>query len=148
MSTKVSNINRKAATALFAAILATSATFAGVQATTHSNIATAKYLNNEDEKDAQKVKVKYLGSLEDGVMFNVAYNNAASTDFSLTILDENGETVYTDVFNDKQFNKKFKVAKDYSKLTFVIRSNKEKFEQSFDINISSRLVDDVVVSRN
>jgi hypothetical protein len=145
MSTQtVSNISRKVTAIVAAALLATTANFAGAQSVSNIAAANSSLIN----KDQEKVQVKYLGSLEDGVMFNVLFNNTAESNFSLSILDENGETVYTGVFNDKQFDKKFKIAKNFSKLTFVIKGDKDKFEQSFNINISSRVVEDVAVSKN
>jgi hypothetical protein len=121
-----------------------------LSAQTKTNAQSSIYKNVVVEASAQdnKLQVKYLGNNEDGVLFNVKYNNANAADFSIIVTDETGEVLYKNDFNDKNFDRKFMLPKIYSKVVFSVRNDKDKSEQAFTINVSSRIVEDVVVSRN
>jgi len=95
-----------------------------------------------------KVQVKYLSSGDDGVLFSVKYSNVNATAFNLSITDEDGEVLYQSNFTDKLFEKKFKLNRGLDKVRFVIKNEQQKFEQSFSININTRLVEDFAVNRN
>lgn len=98
---------------------------------------------------ADKVEVKYTGVDKNNLLsFNVKYSNPTGTTFSLSVLDENGETIYKSFYGDKLFDKTFKLPKsEVSKLTFVIDGGKDFFKQNFDVNIKTQVIEDVVVSK-
>lgn len=112
----------------------------GVAVSAH---AQAKYASTI-EKNAE---IKYIGNADDAVVFNISYKNPANNKFVVTILDEDGTQLFQSVYNDKMFDKRFKLPKtDKSKLTFEIRNNREiELKQTFEIN--TRIVEDVVVTR-
>ena len=114
--------------------------FTGVATTAH---AQAKY----GTKKKKNAEVKYIGSADDQVMFNVSYNNPTNNKFVVTVLDEDGTKLFQSVYNDKKFDKRFKLPKtDKTKLTFEIRNNREiELKQTFEIN--TRIVEDVVVTK-
>lgn len=94
-----------------------------------------------------KAKVNYVGATTDGVLFNLAYANEAGKKFTVKITNASGEVLYLNSFKDKKFQQTFKAPKDVtSKLTFEINSEKQAFQQSF--NIQQKLVEEVVVSNN
>jgi hypothetical protein len=97
-----------------------------------------------------KVEVKYTGTDKFDLMtFTVKYSNPAGSTFSLSVLDENGESLFKGFYGDKQFDKTFKLPKlDASKFTFVIENGKESFKQKFDVNIKTQVVENVVISKN
>lgn len=105
-------------------------------------------INSKDSAASENVQVQYLGSMEDGVLFNVKYNNQNATPFTLVVSDASGEVLYEQTYSDKQFSKKFLLSRAYDKMSFSIRNNKEKLNQTFAINISTRLVEDVYVRRS
>lgn len=110
----------------------------------HANAATATVAADN------KVEVKYTGIDKNNLLsFNVKFSNPTGGDFYLTVLDENGESLYKGIYADKQFDKTFKLPKsEVSKLTFVIEGGKESFKQKFDVNIKTEVVEDVVVSKS
>jgi hypothetical protein len=59
--------------------------------------ASAHSLSNVDplEKSAD---IKYLGSEDQALVFNVTYNNASASRFFVTIKDENGVTFFQGAF--------------------------------------------------
>ena len=97
----------------------------------------------------KKVDVKYTGvDKYNQLTFNVKYNNPNGSTFNLTVLDEYGETLFKDYYFDTQFDKNFKLPKsEVSKLSFIIQDNKENFKQKFDVNISTQLIENVVINK-
>jgi len=84
------------------------------------------------------VFVKYVGTNEDGLFFNVKYNNEKSQDFAILITDENGETLYEGSFSDKVFDKKFLLPEDNdaSSVTISLKSGKDNFVKSYSVKSS------------
>lgn len=98
---------------------------------------------------ADKVEVKYAGvDKYNQLTFTVKYNNEAGNTFALAILDENGEPLFKNFYGDKNFEKTFKLPKsEVSKLAFVIEDGKNSFKQKVDINILTKVVEDVVITK-
>jgi hypothetical protein len=111
-------------------------TVAGVSAQTSVSLSA--------EKNAQ---INYLGTQEGMVLFNVTFDNPGGNKFTVTVVDQEGFTIYQEASSDKKFDKRFKLlAPDNSKLTFVIKNAKDTaFTQSFEIN--THVVEDVIVTR-
>jgi formylmethanofuran dehydrogenase subunit E-like metal-binding protein len=99
---------------------------------------------------SDKVEVKYTGvDKYNQLSFNVKYSNPAGNTFNLTVLDENGESIFKGFYGDKQFDKTFKLPKsEVSKLTFLIEDGKESLKQRFEVNIKTQVIEDVVVSKS
>lgn len=100
------------------------------------------------EHSAATAEVKYIATKEGEGLFNVIYNNAAGSRFSITVLDEYGNQLYQGFFADRRFDRKFKLAdpESTSKLTFVIRSYSDNSIQRFEVDNTSQLVEDVQVT--
>jgi len=95
-----------------------------------------------------KAEVKYTGIDKlNQLSFNVKYSNPSGNTFTLSVLDENGESIFKSFYGDKQFDKTFKLPKgEVSKLTFVIEDGRDSFKQKFDVNIKTQVIEDVVIS--
>jgi len=111
-----------------------------------ANAATVSTANVTSDK----VEVKYTGvDKYNQLSFNVKYSNPTGNTFNLTVLDENGESIFKGFYGDKQFDKTFKLPKsEVSKLTFLIEDGKESFKQRFEVNIKTQVIEDVVVSKS
>jgi hypothetical protein len=94
--------------------------------------------------------VEFVGSNELNYYFRVKFENATGELVQIYVIDENGEYLDKIVTKDKQFNKVFQLGKDLdvSKVSFIIKSNNTESKQSFSVNISTRMLEDVVVSKN
>ena len=92
--------------------------------------------------------VKHLGTSEDKVIFQVSMSNETGEKFSVTIKAEDGTTLFSEVYHEKNFDKKFVLDKGESKpkLTFIIRTLKDKEAQVFEINTSTRIVENYDVT--
>lgn len=101
-----------------------------------------------DTTTGENVQVKYIGSTEEGVFFSVKCTNVTASNFTLFITDDNGELLYQSTYNERIFDKKFNISRSLDKIKVIIKNDKQKLEQSFAININTRLVEDYVVRRN
>jgi len=92
--------------------------------------------------------VKYVGADNESYVFNVAYNNENGDRFILTIINGNGETIFAGTYNDKKFDKRFRLLKDGNdKLNFVIKNLKDNSRQTFEIKSTTQTIEDVVVRK-
>ena len=87
---------------------------------------------------ANTAEVKYV-TREGGGIFNVRYNNAAGSRFSLVVLDADGDQLYSYIYSEKNFEKNFKLAdpENFRKLIFVIRNLNDNTTQRFEVEASS-----------
>ncbi|MFL9481710.1 hypothetical protein ACI6Q2_02960 [Chitinophagaceae bacterium LWZ2-11] len=101
-------------------------------------------------KNEKAAAITFLGSNQDGLVFNVKYDNTTANVFTVVVTDETGEVLYQDSFKDKQFDKKFLLPKSdvAKKISFAVKSDKGTISQNFNIDITTKVVEDVVVSRN
>ena len=105
------------------------------------------YSTPKNDPIGKTAEIKYVGSIDDAIVFSVLYDNPNGGKFSVSVFDESGNQLFQEVYSDKKFNKKFKVPKsDKNKLTFVIRNYKDAdLRQSFEIN--THYTEDVVVTK-
>ncbi|MES1223953.1 MAG: hypothetical protein ABUT20_51130, partial [Bacteroidota bacterium] len=93
--------------------------------------------------------VKYLGSDSNSYLFNVVYINESGEKFSLRITDEAGNTLFTGIYTDKKFDKRFRLSKEdvNGRLNFAIKNFKDNSVQTFQVITTSQLVEDIVIKR-
>ena len=96
---------------------------------------------------ANAAEVRYIAGKDGDILFNVVYNNVTGQHFSVVVLDEFGNQIYQQVFTDKQFDRKFKLADPEStnSLTFIIRNYGDNSVQRFQVDARNRLIEDVEV---
>jgi hypothetical protein len=99
------------------------------------------------DKTANTAEVRFTGASEGEFSFNILYNNAAGSRFSVAILDESGDRLYQDVFSDRKFDRKFRIAEpdSFGKVIVVIRNYDDNSVQRFEVRSDNRLVEDVEV---
>ena len=85
--------------------------------------------------NANTAEVKYVTQKEGQGIFNVRYNNAAGSRFSLVVLDADGDQLYSYVYSDKNFEKNFKLAdpESFRKVVFIIRNLNDNTTQRFEV---------------
>lgn len=106
--------------------------------------------NEKTDVNKAKIEVNYTGYFNNDLAFNVKFDNPSGNNVTLTVINEDGENLFKSNFSDKKFEKKFVLLKDADvyKLTFLFQSGKEVYKESFDINVTTREVSEVVVKRN
>jgi hypothetical protein len=91
--------------------------------------------------------VKCLRVEEGQVYFNVKFDNTTGAKFDVLVNDENGETLYHGVFNEKNFSKVFKAPSEHGKLTIIIRNTRDKAYHKFELSSEARYVQEAIVKR-
>ena len=110
-------------------------------------VATTQAQTTTNASIGKNTTVKYLGTQDDVIMFNVSVDNPNGNKFSVIVTDNEGNQLFQEVYNDKQFDKKFKLPKsETGKLSFVVRNFKDASDDVHSFEISDRIVEDVVVT--
>lgn len=94
------------------------------------------------------VEVKYLGTENGKPLFQISYNNQGGQETVLTLRDEAGFVIYTDVSKERSYSRKLQFSDldtDRLKLTLTLRSKKETQTQTFEITKNTRTIEDVAV---
>jgi hypothetical protein len=93
--------------------------------------------------------VKYLGTQDDMIVFNVSYNNPAGSKFLLVVKDQDGLPLYSNSFTDKAFYKQFRLPKsDKDRIVFLFRDGHDAdVVKTFEINVNSRFVREVAIKK-
>lgn len=112
--------------------------------------ANANTGHNNSNFGPARAEVRYTGVDRDNQLsFKVTYSNPAGNTFSLTVLDEVGEPLYRAFYDEKSFNKTFKLPKwEISKLTFVIEEPKNDVKERYTVSVKSNVHEEVTVSKN
>ena len=103
----------------------------------------------ERQPHNETATVRYLGTQEDMIVFNVSYPNAEGTKFVLTIKDQDGSTIYSNAFTDKVFYKQFMLPKaDKDRVVFVFHNGHDAdVVKTFEVNVNSRFVREVAIKK-
>ncbi len=97
---------------------------------------------------APPVEIKYLGSLNYKPVFEINFDNQDGEDVYLTLKDEDGNVIYSDIVKDKKYSRKIQLDNSelYNmKLTLNLRSKKINESQNFSVNSNTRIVENVEV---
>jgi hypothetical protein len=92
--------------------------------------------------------VKYLGKEGSMNIFQVRYENLSGAPYLIIVKDEDGNTLFKEIFDTKQFDKKFKLVNlDNEKVTFIIKRVNDIRQETFEVNYNTRVVEDVIVKK-
>ena len=118
-------------------------TFVMTLATAHAQSVASGDGQNE------QATVKYLGTQEDMIVFNVSYSNPQGAKFQLTIKDQDGSSLYVGIYNDKSFYKQFRLPKtDKDRVLFVFHNAHDAdVVKTFEVNVNSRFVHEVAIKK-
>ena len=123
-------------------VLSASAYHAGAQAT---------QVSAKTEQKAPGVniaEINPLGTSDGMLLFEVKVNNASGERFRVIVKDVDGSVLFQNYYQDKNFAKKFMIPRpDGDRLIFLVKSPSGNTSQSFEINSSTRVIEDVVVTK-
>ena len=94
------------------------------------------------------VEIKYVGVLEDQLVFEVAYDPSEKESFSVEIEDQDGFQFYYGRFRQKAFKKQYAIDKadlGNNTITFVLATRNGVSKQVFNVAASSRVIEEVSV---
>jgi hypothetical protein len=112
-------------------------------------LSSAKAQSTETGEAEKTATVKYLGTQDDMLVFDVFYTNPTNGKFQVVIKDQDGTPVYQNVFSEKTIYKQFRLPKsEKDRVVFVIRDYKDAdIVKTFDINVNSRIIREVAVRK-
>jgi len=123
-------------------VLSASAYHAGAQATQVSAKAEQK------APGVNIAEINPLGTSDGMLLFEVKVNNASGERFRVIVKDVDGSVLFQNYYQDKNFAKKFMIPRpDGDRLIFLVKSPSGNTSQSFEINSSTRVIEDVVVTK-
>ena len=131
-------------------------TLVGLTAVVLLTAPLASKANNNKEKEkvaalsAKQVSVQYTGTEDGNVLFRVKFDNPSAQKFSLIVKNHLGDILYSGQFNDASFSKVVRfVTEDEEEMTptFVIRIGSQQIEQSFSVNKSTEVEEEMVVTK-
>jgi hypothetical protein len=110
-------------------------------------VATTQAQTTTNASADKNTTVKYLGTQDDVILFNVSVDNPGGNKFSVIVTDNEGNQIFQEVYNDKKFDKRFRLpSSETGKLTFVVRNFKDASDDVHAFEVSNRVVQDVVVT--
>ncbi|WP_315819489.1 hypothetical protein [Paraflavitalea speifideaquila] len=96
----------------------------------------------------ETASVTHIGNTKGNVVFQVQYDNQAGDRFSLIIKSIDDTILFQDNYTDRKFNKRFQLPEPLSdKLRFIIRPFKGNQVQTFEVNTSTRIIEEIVVKK-
>ena len=98
----------------------------------------------------ENTNVQLTGSTSEALIFKVRVNNAPGDNFTITIKNNNGEVLFSQSFNDVDFQKQFKVLKgeqDSERYFFTISSGNKSIEDTYVISSTVRTVNDIAINK-
>jgi hypothetical protein len=101
------------------------------------------------DSQSENATVKYLGTQDDMVVFNVSYSNPDGSKFVLLVKDQDGSPIYSNSFTDKSFYRQFRLPKtDKDRIVFVFRDgHNADVVKTFEVNVNSRFVREVAIKK-
>ncbi|HWB91048.1 MAG TPA: hypothetical protein VG605_04330 [Puia sp.] len=83
----------------------------------------------------EQVSVKYVGTTDNNVVFQVQYENPTGEKFSLIIKNDNGDVVYHQQFSETHFSKNVYIENADTDIapTFVIRNANNEIVRQFRV---------------
>jgi len=110
--------------------------------------ASASYAAVNPDPGVKNAVINHIATTNDNLLFEVRVANETGEKFTLLIKDNTGTTLYRGVYNDKDFAKRFQFPKSESdKIVFIVKSASGNKTESFEINSSTRLVEEVIVKK-
>lgn len=103
-----------------------------------------------DGKNVIPVELKYLGKFKNQPLFELNFNNAEASEFTVVIRDEFGSVLYKDNVKGGSVSKKFLLnTEELGSVNLEMEIIGKKTDKTvvFAINQNSRVVEDVVVNK-
>ena len=117
------------------------------------SVAAAPFATAADSSNhrVMPIELKHIGSIHNQPLFQLSYDGKAEQDeFTITIRDENGNSLYRENIKGENFSKKFLLKKEEvgeGSLRFEITSKKYNTTVVYEINRNIRQVEDLVVNK-
>ena len=115
---------------------------AAIMGITCSFSATAQ----DSSSSGKEISVTAVGLENTDIVFNLKHLNSTSDKISLSLTDEYGTRLYTEIQNAKNFEKRFKINSEVGKVILLVRNTRTKAEEKFEISPRTRMIEDISIS--
>jgi len=109
--------------------------------------AKNKISNNNLEIVSSNIQslVEFKGASDDAFFFDVKVENPDGETFTLEIKDDNGKTMCSKNYSEKNLAKEIKLLNDEftAQYNFIVKSENNEPEQTFVVSITTRLIEEV-----
>ncbi len=114
------------------------------------NAVIAKANNEKKSDDRKSIELRYVGSVNQMPVLEVAYDNEAGEDLNITLRDTDGNVLYTGNSSDKKIVKRFQFdngSNEDIKIKLTVSSRKKSQTEAFQINRSSQVIEAVTIAK-
>ena len=80
-------------------------------------------------------------------MFQIKLDNSSGDRFSVVLKNKEGQLLFYSTYNDKNFDKKYKIDKPQSAVVFQIKNLSKNTTEAFEINTATKVIEEVSVTR-
>lgn len=125
-------------------------TLALVAAVLVLNAGVAKANTGKNKEEKKSIELRYVGSIDQQPVLEVAFDNEAGEDTNITLRDTDGNILYTGNFADKKIVKRFQFDNHGSediKIKLTVSSKKKSQTETFQINRSSQVIEAVTIAK-
>jgi len=119
-------------------------------ALTFSLASEENFAHNTNNKSDNPVELKYIGKVNNQPQFQLNLNNNETDEFVITLKDLSGGVLYSEVVKGKQISRKYRLNTDeigVSEIRFEVRSKRNNTTFVYVVSSTSRVVEDVVISK-
>ena len=95
----------------------------------------------------QNTEVRHLGNVGGSMMFQIKLDNSSGDRFSVVLKNKEGQLLFYSTYNDKNFDKKYKIDKPQSAVVFQIKNLSKNTTEAFEINTATKVIEEVSVTR-
>lgn len=109
---------------------------------------SAVHAQNAPAENPVNANIRYAGTLNDKILFEVSYKNAGEKPFTVEVRDGDGYVFFTGRFKDKEFKKYFALDKSEilkTSINISVAAKDAVQRQVFDVTATSHTVDEVSV---
>ncbi len=114
------------------------------------SVAASPAVMAGEKNPAVPVEMKFAGMIKNQPMFQLNFaGNSLQDEFTISITDEYGNSLYRENIKGENFTKKFLLNTDEiadNTLRFEIFCNKTKKSVTYEVNIHSRFVQDMTLN--
>ena len=115
------------------------------------SMAASPSVNAGEKNPSVPVEMKFAGFIKNQPLFLLNFSgNAQQDEFTISITDEYGNSLYRENIKGENFKMKFLLNTDEIEddtLLFRVYSNKTKQSVTYEVNRNSRFVEEVVINK-
>ena len=109
---------------------------------------TSSASNGAGSGDQTNYAVKYIGESDNGLVFNLKYQNPDAAKFEIVLKNQDGNVLFQKAFTGKELDKNIVLGKDVDteNVSFIVKTSKGNLVQNFTIKTKTVQVVEVLAA--